>query len=305
MNPVYPMRTERLVLRPLTASDIDTVVAYRNDPQVAALQDWDLPVTRERVERQVASGWSDISPGESRQIGIERDGELVGDLFCGLDEHGGVAEIGFTLRTEHQGRGYATEAASALVADLFGRLGCHRVFAQLSPANAASQRVLRRVGMHVESFAPKSYWWRGQWDDNLVCAMSVEQWRSRSAGRGPGGGVQVTEVIADLSVPDLDAARSFYVDFLGLSTQEFNLGWVARFTSPQTGASVQVVTQDASGPTNPHLSVKVADVDAAHAEAVERGYEIVLPLRDETWGVRRFFVRAPDGTVVNIVRHRA
>lgn len=180
MSPAYPLRTQRLLLRPLQTKDIDVIVAYRNDPEVAALQDWDLPVSRERVERHVAdqSGWDDITPGEPRQIGIEREGQLVGDLYVGLDEHGGVAEIGFTLAREHQCQGYALEAASAVVADLVERLGCHRVVGQLSPRNVRSARLLERLGMHVESFAPRSYWCRGAWDDNLVYAMTDEQWRA-------------------------------------------------------------------------------------------------------------------------------
>jgi uncharacterized glyoxalase superfamily protein PhnB len=52
------------------------------------------------------------------------------------------------------------------------------------------------------------------------------------------------------------------------------------------------------------LSVAVEDVDAAHEEAVRRGWEIVHPLTTESWGVRRFFVRDPDGHVVNILQHR-
>lgn len=178
---LYSLRTERLVLRPLNAGDVDTVLAYRNDPAVAALQDWDLPVTRERVERQVATTWVDIEPGKPRQVGIERDGELIGDLYVGLDEHGGVVEIGFTLTTAHQGHGYATEAASAVIDDLIERHAVHRIFAQLSPDNHASARVLERLGMHVESLAPKSYWWRGQWDDNLIYAMSADERRAHRA----------------------------------------------------------------------------------------------------------------------------
>ncbi len=116
--------------------------------------------------------------------------------------------------------------------------------------------------------------------------------------------MRVVEIIADLQVPDLMAARGFYTDYLGLSDEEFNLGWVARYTSPETGAHLQLLTADAVAPVAPQISVKVDDVDAAYAEALERGYVIVLPLRDEAWGVRRFFVRAPDGTVLNIVRHR-
>ncbi|HEY0559687.1 MAG: glyoxalase [Mycobacterium sp.] len=116
--------------------------------------------------------------------------------------------------------------------------------------------------------------------------------------------MHVTRIIADLPVADVDAAKSFYTDYLGLATQEFHLGWVARYTSPDTGAVVQLVTRDATAPEDPVVSVLTEDVDGAYAEAQERGYEIVHPLTQEAWGVRRFFVRAPDGTVMNVVGHR-
>ena len=117
--------------------------------------------------------------------------------------------------------------------------------------------------------------------------------------------VRVVQVIADLQVPDVAAARDFYADYLGLSVAEFNLGWVARFTAPDSRACLQVVSRDASAPVDPVVSITVEDVDAAHADAVDRGYEIVHPLTSEAWGVRRFFVRAPDGNVLNVVQqHR-
>jgi catechol 2,3-dioxygenase-like lactoylglutathione lyase family enzyme len=116
--------------------------------------------------------------------------------------------------------------------------------------------------------------------------------------------MRVMDVIADLRVADIDEARAFYADYLGLSTEEFNLGWVARFTSPESGAHLQVLTRDAAAPEDPLISVMVDDVDEAFEDAQRRGYEIVHPLTSEPWGVRRFFVRAPDGTVVNMVRHR-
>ena len=115
--------------------------------------------------------------------------------------------------------------------------------------------------------------------------------------------MQVNRIIPDIAVDDIAAARRFYSGLLGLSTEEFNLGWVARFTSPETGASVQVLTDDATGHTNPVASVLVEDVDIAYAEAQEAGIEIVHALTHEDWGVRRFFVRAPDGHVFNIVAH--
>jgi predicted enzyme related to lactoylglutathione lyase len=75
--------------------------------------------------------------------------------------------------------------------------------------------------------------------------------------------MRVVELIPDLHVEDIEKARKFYAEYLGLSTEEFNLGWVARFTSPETGVSLQLVTRDASAPEDPVVSVKVDDVDAA------------------------------------------
>ena len=114
---------------------------------------------------------------------------------------------------------------------------------------------------------------------------------------------RVVEIIADLHVDDIESAREFYANCLGLSTEEFNLGWVARFSSPDTKMKVQVVTSDATAPEDPVVSIKVADVDVAYEDAQRRGYEIVHPLSTESWGVRRFFVRAPDGNVLNIVQN--
>jgi catechol 2,3-dioxygenase-like lactoylglutathione lyase family enzyme len=100
-------------------------------------------------------------------------------------------------------------------------------------------------------------------------------------------------------VPDIAATKSFYTDYLGLSTEDFNMAWVARYTSPDTRANVQLVTHDATAPEDPVISVHTDDIEAAYDEAQEHGYEIVHPLTTEAWGVRRFFVRAPDGNIVN------
>ena len=111
-------------------------------------------------------------------------------------------------------------------------------------------------------------------------------------------------VLTNLPVADIEVAKGFYTGFLGLSSEEFNLGWVARFTCPETGANVQLVSGDATAPEDSAMSVQTDDVEAAYEEAQRLGYEIVHPLTTEPWGVRRFFVRAPDGTVINIAAHR-
>ena len=113
-----------------------------------------------------------------------------------------------------------------------------------------------------------------------------------------------TGITANLSVPDLAEAREFYESFLGLRVEAFNLGWVANLQSPDGRAVVQLVTRDATSPVDSVISVHVGDqVEAAYEEAQRRGLEIVHPLTREPWGVRRFFVRAPDGNVINLVSH--
>jgi uncharacterized glyoxalase superfamily protein PhnB len=108
-------------------------------------------------------------------------------------------------------------------------------------------------------------------------------------------------IVPNLTVADAGAGHDFYEGFLGL-TQEFDLGWVTSFRSP-TGATVHLVSSDPTAPEPSALSVLVSDVEAAYAEAQRRGYEIVHPLTREAWGVHRFFVRDPQGVVVNVVGH--
>lgn len=122
-------------------------------------------------------------------------------------------------------------------------------------------------------------------------------------GDGQYQSMRATRITANLRVADIEAAKRFYAGYLGLSTEEFNMGWVARYTSPNTGVNVQLVTRDATAPEDSVISVHTDDVEAAYAEAQELGYEIVHPISTEPWGVRRFFVRAPDGNVINVVHH--
>jgi catechol 2,3-dioxygenase-like lactoylglutathione lyase family enzyme len=100
--------------------------------------------------------------------------------------------------------------------------------------------------------------------------------------------------------------RDFYVD-LGFEVV-MDIGWVVTVASPSNPTAQITFAADGVGPAAsdaPVITVEVADVDALHATAVARGLDIVLPLRDEEWGVRRFFVRDPDGRVINVMSHPA
>jgi RimJ/RimL family protein N-acetyltransferase len=183
------MRTHRLTLRFVNDDDVDPLTEYRNDPAVAALQDWDLPYPKERARSLIAlhRGLSDYQAGRGHQVAIEMDGRLVGDVYVGLDEHAAIADIGFSLTPAAQGRGVAYEAVNALVADLIQRRGVHRVVAELSKDNHASARLLERLGMQFEALTVRSFWWRGRWDDNLYYSMTDEQWRASRCTTPSGG----------------------------------------------------------------------------------------------------------------------
>ena len=113
-----------------------------------------------------------------------------------------------------------------------------------------------------------------------------------------------TGIVANRRVTDIEAAREFWVDFVGLRVETLGLDWVTRLTDADGRAQVQLVTADATAPVDSDLSVLVGDaIEDAWAEAQARGLDIVHPLTTEDWGVRRFFVRSPDGTVLNIVSH--
>lgn len=176
----YPLRTERLVLRVMRTTDAAPFAAYRNDPDVAKHQSWNLPFTEQDALTLLRGqdDRDDVSPGQWTQFAVEHDGELVGDVGAHLDDTCGVAEIGFTLAGTCRGQGYATEAAQALVRDLVQRVGVGRVRAELDPENIASQRVLENLGLTYEATTKQSFLWRGQWADSMTYGATAHEYRA-------------------------------------------------------------------------------------------------------------------------------
>ena len=114
----------------------------------------------------------------------------------------------------------------------------------------------------------------------------------------------VRRVVPDFHAPDPSAAAGFYAEVLGLEVA-MDQGWIVTYAAPgNPAAQISVMREDASAPVVPDASIEVDDVDAAHAAAQRLGCEIVHPLTDEPWGVRRFFVRDPNGRVLNVLAHR-
>lgn len=112
----------------------------------------------------------------------------------------------------------------------------------------------------------------------------------------------VRRVVPIVGVSDIAASAAAYRDVLGL-VEVMNHGWIATFADPDGRHQVSLLTRDATAAVDPQLSVEVDDVDAAHHRALAAGFEIVHPLTDEDWGVRRFFFRDTGGTAVNVLSH--
>lgn len=116
--------------------------------------------------------------------------------------------------------------------------------------------------------------------------------------------MRVNRIVPNLPSDDVREAAAFYTDVLGLQVV-MDLGWIVTVASPQRPElQLSLMTEDATGPVIPVVSLEVADVDAAYQAARASGAEIVHELVDEEWGVRRFFVRDPAGHVVNVLSHR-
>jgi len=107
-----------------------------------------------------------------------------------------------------------------------------------------------------------------------------------------------------LTVGDLRAAVASYRAVLGVEVL-MDHGWIVTLGASGGGAQLSLMEDDETAPVTPAASLQVEDVDGAHAEAVAAGLEIVHPVTDEPWGVRRFFFRDPSGNVVNVLAHDA
>jgi len=134
-------------------------------------------------------------------------------------------------------------------------------------------------------------------------AAGQSEHRSGAEGHSDPEEWSIRRVVPNIRSDNLDESREFYVELLGFSVA-MDMGWILTLASPgNPTAQISLVRDDASAERHPDLTIEVGDVDAVHAEVVRRGLEIVHPLTDEAWGVRRFFVVDPNGLVLNVMSH--
>jgi RimJ/RimL family protein N-acetyltransferase len=180
----YPIRTQRLLLRALTVDDIDELVAYRSREDVCRYVPF-TPMSPADVAQRLADQWAchDLTDeGQALTLGVElaATGELAGDvvLFWRSLAHLG-GELGYVLNPDFGGRGYATEAASAMLGFGFEVVGLHRIVARIHEGNEASARLARRLGMRQEARLVRNELFKGEWATELDFAMLAEEWTAR------------------------------------------------------------------------------------------------------------------------------
>ena len=181
--PFAPIRTERLTLRPPRLDDVDAFHRRRDGPEVARYQNWELPYTRERADASMARAVAMDGPtdGEGWSITVvdaEVPDDIVGDLYVELRWAGRCGSFGYTFDPELWGRGYATEAARAIVRHLFDGVGVRRVEASTHPDNVSSARVLEACGLVFEGLTRQSYWVGDQCSDDMLYGTTRADWET-------------------------------------------------------------------------------------------------------------------------------
>lgn len=181
LHPEYPVRTKRLLLRPVGPDDADALLAYRSQPEVCRYVPFE-PMTRESIHERITGMWAKTAltdEGQVLMLGfvLAETGQLIGDgiLFWHSRKHRG-GEIGYVINPDFGGHGYATEAAHALLGLGFDGLGLHRIVARIDERNEPSANVARRLRMRLEARLVRNEFFKGEWSTELDFAMLAEEW---------------------------------------------------------------------------------------------------------------------------------
>jgi len=176
------LETPRLILRRFRDSDLASFMAYRNDREIARYQSWES-ITRTEAAKFIAqqSRHRPGIPGKWFQFAAEAKagGDLAGDCaLLVIKTTPRIGEIGYTFAREYQHSGLATEAARAVIDFAFGSLALNRVIATTDCRNAASVKLMERIGMRREGHFIHNAWFKGEWCDEYQYSVLREHWAS-------------------------------------------------------------------------------------------------------------------------------
>lgn len=177
MNAV--ITTERLIIQLAKPEDAYAIYCYRSDAVENQYQGW-FPESEEEVRNYITNMPVTLDIADvcfQFAILTKKENRLIGDMGIIFTGHEKMqAEVGCTLNKDFHGKGYATEALTAMVNYLFGALKKHRVIASIDPRNMPSIRLIERLGFRKEAHFKESYFLRGEWVDDVIYAMLDKDW---------------------------------------------------------------------------------------------------------------------------------
>jgi RimJ/RimL family protein N-acetyltransferase len=175
--------TERLILREFNDRDWRAVLAYQSDPLYLRYSHW-----TERTPQDVQSFVQRFLTQQHQQprtkfqlaVVLKSNGELIGNCGIRMASAGArEADIGYELSPKQWGRGYATEAARAILRFGFTELKLHRIWSWCIAENVGSVRVLEKIGMQPEGRLRDKEYFKGRWWDTLLFAILEDEWKAR------------------------------------------------------------------------------------------------------------------------------
>lgn len=177
---MYPIHIagNAVALREFTMSDLRAVVTIVGDDRVTSWLSFD---SRDSQQAEaMLSGIIERAHDENRSeyyLAVESGAEIVGFVRLGL---AGVraAKLGYAVKADSWGRGYATEAASIAVDFGFRQLGLHRISAAIGPNNRASVAIVKRLGFSYEGRIRDHVHTNGHWRDSLLYSVLVDEWQN-------------------------------------------------------------------------------------------------------------------------------
>jgi RimJ/RimL family protein N-acetyltransferase len=176
------LETPRLKLRALAEADVPALFAIFGDAE--SMRYWSRPelATIDEAEAMLRDIQKNGASGDFVQLGIARreDDLVIGTCTLHrIQRDHRRAELGYILRRDHWGRGLAREALMALLDHAFGVLEFHRLEADVDPRNAASIRLLERLGFKLEGHLRERYFVAGDIQDSSIYGLLAPEWRAR------------------------------------------------------------------------------------------------------------------------------
>ncbi len=298
---VPTLTTRRLVLRPFTAADAPAVQALASAAEIAATTaNIPHPYPEGAAAVWIAGHPAAHAAGSAAIFAITTPADgVVGATELRVTPAMLHAELGYWIGVPFWGRGFATEAAAALLDHAFGALGLKRVYAHHIASNGASGAVLKKIGMRWEGRL-RAHLHRGrQFHDLELFGLVDDEHEQRQRRRAAATAFDHCTPV--LPCADLEAALDFYVQRLGwervFSFPELGYAGVAR-----CGATLHLSVRAAPGRSEPvSCRFRVRGVDALHDEYQAAGVvDPKGPLERKPWGLREFVVRDRDGNALHL-----